>query len=79
MEIHFLPTRVVVEDIMQRSDSILNASREASYSQWISFVAEVLNATLSQEVLNYVCYSDGCRGDKIGPVTVPSLGVEAAF
>ncbi|HEY3500634.1 MAG TPA: TonB-dependent receptor, partial [Polyangiaceae bacterium] len=46
---------------------------------WISFVAEVLNATLSQEVLDYACYSDGCRGEKIGPVTVPSIGVEAAF
>ena len=50
-----------------------------SRGAWISFVAEVLNATLSQEVLDYACYSDGCRGEKIGPVTVPSLGVEAAF
>lgn len=37
---------------------------------WLSFVAEILNATLHTEVL---------QGQTIGPVTIPSLGVEGAF
>ena len=37
---------------------------------WLSFVAEVLNATLHTEVL---------QGQTIGPVTIPSIGVEGAF
>jgi TonB family protein len=37
---------------------------------WLSFVAEVLNATLSKETF----------GDsEIGPVTIPSIGVEGGF
>jgi hypothetical protein len=37
---------------------------------WLSFVAEVMNATLHKEVL---------FGETIGPVTVPSIGVEGGF
>lgn len=37
---------------------------------WISFVAEVLNATLSKE-----SFGD----EEIGPVTIPSLGAEGGF
>ncbi len=43
-----------------------NLSKKA----WISFVAEIMNATLHKEVL---------LGQTIGPVTIPSLGVEGAF
>lgn len=39
-------------------------------STWLSFVAECLNATLHKEVL---------LGQTIGPVTIPSLGVEGGF
>jgi TonB family protein len=47
---------------------------------WIAFVMEVLNSTLSQETLDYTCFESGrCEGTKIGPVTVPSIGLEAAF
>jgi hypothetical protein len=39
-------------------------------SSWISFVAELMNATLSKETF----------GDtEIGPITIPSLGAEAGF
>jgi hypothetical protein len=39
-------------------------------TSWLSFVAEVMNTTLSKE--NF--------GDQdIGPITIPSLGLEAGF
>jgi TonB family protein len=37
---------------------------------WISFVAEVLNATLGKETFG---------DEEIGPITIPSLGVEGGF
>jgi TonB family protein len=40
-------------------------------SAWISFVAEFLNATLHKEVWP--------GGDIVGPISIPSLGVEAGF
>jgi hypothetical protein len=46
---------------------------------WFSFVFEVLNSTLSREVVAYTCYENGCEGEPVGPVTIPSIGVEAAF
>jgi hypothetical protein len=41
-----------------------------SQKVWLSFVAEIMNATLNKEVL---------FGETIGPVTIPSLGVEMGF
>jgi hypothetical protein len=46
---------------------------------WISFVLEVLNASLSKEVVSYECDSQGCEEETIGPVTIPSIGLEGAF
>lgn len=37
---------------------------------WLAFVAEIFNATLHKEVL---------QGQEIGPVTIPSVGVEGGF
>lgn len=37
---------------------------------WLSFVVEFLNATLHKEVV---------QGQEIGPVTIPSIGVEGGF
>jgi hypothetical protein len=46
----------------------------------ISFVAEWLNATLHSEVTDLDCrQGQPCGRTTIGPVTIPSLGVEAAF
>jgi len=42
-------------------------------------VFEVLNTTLNQEVLNGSCNAYSCKFDRIGPVTIPSIGVEGAF
>jgi TonB family protein len=44
-----------------------------------ALVFEVLNTTLHKEVLEISCYAYGCRSETIGPVTVPSIGVEASF
>jgi hypothetical protein len=45
----------------------------------ISFVAEWLNATLSKEAVTTRCTLSGCEAQRIGPVTIPSLGVEGGF
>jgi hypothetical protein len=44
-----------------------------------SLVFEVLNTTLNKEELEASCYAYGCRRERIGPVTLPSVGLEAAF
>jgi hypothetical protein len=46
---------------------------------WISGVAEWLNATLSKEAVSTRCTLSGCEAQKIGPITIPSLGVEGGF
>jgi hypothetical protein len=56
----------------------------------ISFVAEWLNVTLRKEATSVTCgsnarsvqealASDDCTFDAIGPITIPSLGVEGSF
>jgi len=42
-------------------------------------VLEVLNATLHKEALGDSCNAYVCREDRVGPLTVPSLGLEALF
>jgi hypothetical protein len=51
----------------------------ANRTAWWALVLEVLNTTLNHEVLTRQCSSSGCEDDEIGPVTIPSLGVQAAF
>lgn len=46
---------------------------------WLALVAEVVNTTLNEEVLNSSCYAYGCAEQTFGPVTLPSLGVEASL
>ena len=46
---------------------------------WWGVVLEVLNTTLNQEVLNGDCNALSCKFESIGPVTIPSIGVEGAF
>lgn len=46
---------------------------------WWAVIAEVLNTTLARETLDQSCYAYGCTAEAIGPVTIPSLGVEASF
>jgi len=57
---------------------------------WVSFVVEGLNATLSREVNGYRCGTaiaapgaprpvPGCSERVVGPIAVPSIGVEGGF
>jgi hypothetical protein len=46
---------------------------------WVSAVAECMNATLSTESIATTCTLDGCQDRKVGPLTLPSLGVEGGF
>jgi hypothetical protein len=45
---------------------------------WISLVLEALNAMLAQETVAVQC-SFECQTVRIGPVALPSIGVEAGF
>ena len=46
---------------------------------WISFVAEWMNATLSKEEVGTSCTLQGCKAMTVGPITIPSLGIEGGF
>lgn len=46
---------------------------------WWALVLEVLNTTLNKEMIFLECNASRCRGEMIGPVTIPSIGVEASF
>jgi TonB family protein len=48
-------------------------------TMWISFVAEWLNATLSKEAVPTSCTPQDCQSTTIGPVTIPSIGMEGGF
>jgi hypothetical protein len=47
--------------------------------RYISLVFEFLNATLSTEVARLSCSAFYCKEERLGPVSAPSIGVEAAF
>jgi hypothetical protein len=43
-------------------------------------VAEWMNATLSKEAVATSCsLNTGCTAQTVGPITIPSLGVEGGF
>jgi TonB family protein len=46
---------------------------------WISGVAEWMNATLSKETVGTTCTLQGCESQTVGPITIPSLGIEGGF
>jgi TonB family protein len=46
---------------------------------WWGLVLEVLNTTLNKEVVSGECNAFYCSNESIGPVTIPSIGVEGAF
>ncbi|MEP7123561.1 MAG: TonB-dependent receptor plug domain-containing protein [Byssovorax sp.] len=53
-----------------RIDLRLEKRWTLSKARWISFVAEMLNTTLHKEIVS---------GQEIGPIAIPSLGVEGGF
>ena len=45
----------------------------------LSLIFEALNATASKEVLSQECVQNVCKNQTIGPIVVPSIGVEGAL
>jgi len=62
-----------------RADLRVEKRWQLSERAWIAVVAEWLNATLTKEAVTTTCTLDGCEAETIGPVTIPSLGVEGGF
>ncbi|MCA9594790.1 MAG: TonB family protein [Myxococcales bacterium] len=62
-----------------RVDARIEKRWRLGQSGYWAAVLEVLNATLSKEVVNVSCDGDRCENEEVGPVTVPSIGVEAVF
>jgi hypothetical protein len=62
-----------------RLDVRLEKRWQLTRTLWIAGVAEWMNATLSTEAVSTTCTLAGCEAETIGPVTIPSLGVEGGF
>jgi hypothetical protein len=73
-----------------RLDARLEKRWSLGKTGWISFVVEALNATLSREVTGYQCATalqlpaaprrnPQCAERVIGPISVPSIGVEGGL
>jgi TonB family protein len=62
-----------------RLDLRLEKRWQLQKTWWISFVMEWMNATLSKEAVSTSCTLQGCKAQTIGPVTIPSVGVEGGF
>lgn len=62
-----------------RLDLRLEKRWQLSPKSWIALVAEWMNATLAKEAVTTRCTLAGCEARTIGPVTIPSLGVEGGF
>lgn len=62
-----------------RLDLRLEKRWQITRTVWISGVAECMNATLSKEAVQSECTLEGCQAELIGPVTIPSIGIEGGF
>jgi hypothetical protein len=62
-----------------RTDLRLEKRWQLGKTTWLSFVAEWMNATLSTEEVATTCTLSGCEAQTVGPVTIPSLGLEGGF
>ncbi|RYE91375.1 MAG: TonB-dependent receptor, partial [Myxococcales bacterium] len=62
-----------------RADVRLEKRWQLSPRFWMSVVAEWMNVTFSKESLSTRCTLQGCESQVIGPVTIPSLGLEGGF
>jgi hypothetical protein len=76
--------------LFQRVDLRVEKRFRVGEGGWVSVVAEAMNATLSREVTGYACArafavpgrpppSPTCEERIVGPISVPSLGVEGGF
>jgi len=62
-----------------RVDLRLEKRWALSATAHVAVVAEWLNATLTKEAIATRCTLAGCESQFIGPVTIPSLGLEGGF
>jgi TonB family protein len=62
-----------------RLDLRLEKRWQLGRTTWLSFVAEWMNATLSKEEVATTCTLNGCDAQKVGPITIPSIGLEGGF
>jgi hypothetical protein len=62
-----------------RVDLRLEKRWQLGQKAWISAIAEWMNATLSKEAVATQCTLQGCTAQTVGPITIPSLGVEGGF
>lgn len=62
-----------------RVDLRLEKRWQLGRTRWLSLIAEWMNATLSKEAISTQCTLQGCESQTIGPVTIPSLGLEGGF
>jgi len=62
-----------------RLDLRLEKRWQLSRRAWLSLIAEWMNATLSKEAVSTTCTLQGCQTQTIGPITIPSLGIEGGF
>jgi hypothetical protein len=62
-----------------RLDARLEKRWQLGERAFVSAVAEWMNATLSKEAVTTTCRLDGCEAQMIGPVSIPSIGVEGGF
>ncbi len=62
-----------------RLDLRLEKRWQLGEKTWISAVAEWMNATLSNEAMSTTCTLQGCQAQTVGPITIPSIGVEGGF
>ena len=62
-----------------RADLRLEKRWVIGESGFVAVVLDVVNATLSREETITDCAHGPCKVTTIGPVTLPSLGVEGGF
>ncbi len=64
-----------------RIDARVDKTWSLGGSRWISAVAEFFDVTLSKESIDFRCQlvNERCDAQQIGPVALPSIGVEGGF
>ena len=63
-----------------RLDARLEKRWSLSQTVWLSVVLEALNTTFSKEAVSLECTDAGkCTEQTLGPVTIPSVGLEGGF
>ena len=62
-----------------RIDLRLEKRWQLGKTTWLSVVAEWMNATLNKEAISTDCTLRGCAVRTVGPVSIPSIGLEGGF